>query len=156
MKINGQKPKVIKLSSKQKLSELCFTINETSTENVHVQYSFKLLGIDSDEILTWKEHDVNLICKIISFKLSLLYKLKEYMSINRRKLLYNAYILSNIDCCSSVCGNLLQKDSDRIIKLRKRVARVILECDISVPSNGMCPSIFHFRKSKIPTINSNV
>ncbi|CAC5423102.1 unnamed protein product [Mytilus coruscus] len=35
------------------LSELCITVNETCIENVH---SFKLLGIDIDENLSWEDH----------------------------------------------------------------------------------------------------
>ena len=140
MKINAQKTKCMKLGSKQKLkqlSELCITVNETCIENVH---SFKLLGIDIDENLSWEDH-VDRICKTISSKVSLLYKIKVYLPIHTRQLFYNAYILPYIDYCSSVWGNLLQKDSDRIIKLQKRVARIILECDISIPSNFMFSSL---------------
>ena len=41
----------------------------------------------------------------------------------------------------AIWGNLLQKDSDRIIKLKKRVTRIIQECDISIPSNFMFSSL---------------
>ena len=136
MKINTQKTKCMKICSKGKLirsSELCVKIEENLIETVH---SYKLLGIDIDLNLEWEDH-VNRICKIISSKISLLQKLKDYLPIHVRQIFYTSYILPYIDYCSTVWGEVHKKDSDRITKLQKRAARIILECDMSVPSNFM-------------------
>lgn len=140
MKINSQKTKCMKLCSKVKmanLSELEIQINGDSIENVH---SYKLLGVTIDENLNWDEQ-VNKVCKIISSKISLLNKIKIFLPTHIRQLFYNAYILPYIDYCSSVWGNLSKNNSDRIDKLQKRAARIILDCDMSVPSEFMFSSL---------------
>ena len=141
MKINTKKTKSMILCSKQKISSLSsnlvININSDFIENVHVQ---KLLGIDIDENLNWNEH-VNRICKIISSKISLLYKLKVYLPTHVRQLFYNSYILPYIDYCSTVWGCVSKHDCDRIIKLQKRAARIILDCDYSISSSFMFTSL---------------
>ena len=140
MKINAQKTKCMTLCSKQKmanLSDLEIQINGDSIEKVH---SYKLLGVHIDENLNWDEQ-VNKICKTISSQISLLNRLKRFLPIHIRQLFYNAYILPYMDYCSSVWGNLSNNDSDRILKLQKRAARTILDCDMSVPSDFMFSSL---------------
>ena len=107
---------------------LCIKIDGNDIENVHSQ---KLLGVDIDENLNW-DIQVDRVCKIISSKVSLLQKIKNHLPVHVRQLYYNSYILPYIDYCSSVWGDVSKKDADRITKLQKRAARIILDCDILI------------------------
>ena len=62
----------------------------------------------------------------ISSKIALLCRLKQYLPLQARKLYFSSYILPVIDYCLTVWGNAPKLHIERIHKLQKRAARVIL------------------------------
>ncbi len=96
-------------------------------EQVH---SAKLLGIHIDSNLTWEEH-YNCICKKISQKIGVLKYARDYVKFDILKMVHSSIVLPHMDYASIVwgrCPNIV--NNDRISKLQKRSARVILRCKI--------------------------
>ena len=65
------------------------TINEHSTESVSAQ---ERLGITTDKNLTW-EQQIDLVCRNVSRKLTLMKLLSKYVNQNSLKQYYNSYVL---------------------------------------------------------------
>ena len=59
-------------------------------------------------------------------------RIKMYLDLYSRKLFFSAYILPNLDYCSTIWGNCNTTDTD---KFKKRAARMILYKDRDTPSN---------------------
>ena len=90
--------------------------------------SATLLGLDIDS-----QH-VDKICKKFSQRIALLRKIRVYLSLRQRLLYYNSIIHPIITYASvtwSCCDN---ESSNRVLKLQKRAARVILSADRDSPS----------------------
>lgn len=98
--------------------------------------SQKLLGIHIDDTLSWSTH-IDHLCSAISSKISLLRQLSSYVSVQIQKKFYQGYILPLIDYGSVVWGNTSATNIDRIMKLQKRAARIILRADYTTPSAAM-------------------
>ena len=96
----------------------------------------KLLGIYIDENLNWTTH-IEYLCKVVSSKFSLLQQLSEYVPIHVRKQFYQSCILPLIDYGSITWGSTSSANLDRLSKLQKRAARVILNSDFDTPSATM-------------------
>ena len=69
------------------------TINEHSIESVSAQ---KHLGITTDNNLTW-EQQIDLVCRNVSRKLTLLKLLSKYVNQNSLQQYYNSYVLPVFD-----------------------------------------------------------
>ena len=64
-------------------------------------------------------------------------RLKVYLPSNCLKLYYNSYILSVMDYCCTVWGNASCTHIDKLCKLQKRAARIILNATTETPSAVM-------------------
>ena len=119
-----------KLHEKPKLN---IKIDGNDIANVSQQ---KLLGLLIDDKLTWSAHIEN-VCSSLSSKISLLRQLAKYVSVNVLKKFYQGYILPLIDYGSITWSGTTTGNIERILKLQKRVARIILQTDYSTPSSEM-------------------
>jgi hypothetical protein len=81
-----------------------------------------------DSNLNWK-NQIDQIYSKISSKIYLLSKIKKYLNLESRQLFYSVYILPLIDYCCVVWGNCSNEGLNRILKLQKRTARLILHID---------------------------
>ena len=116
---------------------------EASGLNIHIENNKlkqvekqKLLGVFIDENLSWTAHIDNL-CSLISSKISLLKQLSSYVPVEIQKLFYQGYILPLIDYGSNTWGTTSKHNIERISKLQKRAARIILKADYNTPSSVM-------------------
>ena len=96
----------------------------------------KLLGIQIDKCLSFVKH-IDYVCKNLTSKISLLCKIKQYLPLETRKLYYNAYILPVVDYCLTVWGSASKYQLDRILRLQKRAARIILDMPPDAPSMSL-------------------
>ena len=94
------------------------------------------MGVFIDENLSWTAHIDNL-CSTISSKISLLKQLSLYVPVEIQKLFYQGYILLLIDYGSNTWENTSKHNIERISKLQKRAARIILKADYYTPSSVM-------------------
>ena len=76
---------------------------------------------------------MKVIKRTITYKISLLRRIKKYIPRDVRKTFYNYYIRTHFNYCCSVWGNCSQTDINTMTKLQKIAARLILDCDYSVP-----------------------
>ena len=77
------------------------------------------------------------LCSVISSKISLLRQLAEYVPTDVQKRFYQGYILPLIDYGSVTWGSTSCADLERLAKLQKRAARIILKADFNTPSSLM-------------------
>ena len=138
MVVNKQKTKCMLLGSSQKLSKLedknlTLILNDTTLNQV---CEHKVLGVTIDNKLSW-DAQVNIVCKSLTNKISLLNKIKCYLPLECRKLYYNAYILPIMDYCDTIWGNCTKYNVNKIVKLQKRAARVILNTSFDSPSDPL-------------------
>lgn len=137
MVINPRKSTVMLLGTAQRKAtvdtELNIILENHSLSVVNVQ---KLLGIYIDHTLDWK-HQVDHICKSISSRLFLFNKIKKYLDTKCRVLFFNSYILPIFDYCCTIWGNCSDDSIQRVTKLQKRAARIILDAPFLTPSQEM-------------------
>ena len=96
----------------------------------------KLLGIHLDEHVTWTAH-IDYLCSSISTKILLLRQLAEYVPTDVQKRFNEGYILPLIDYGSITWGTTSNANIERLSKLQKRAARIILRADFDTPSSLM-------------------
>ena len=96
----------------------------------------KLPGLLIDNTLSWSVHIDNL-CSSLSSKISLLRQLAYYVSVDVLKKFYKGYILPLIDYGSITWSRTTGANLERILKLQKRAARIILQTDYNTPSSSM-------------------
>ena len=134
MVLNENKTKGILIGTSQRLSR-CQSTLEIAVNNHKIECSEyeKLLGINIDQCLSFVKH-IDYVCQNLTSKISLLYKIKQYLPLETRKLYYNAYILPVMDYCLTVWGSASKSQLDRILKLQKRAARIILDMPPDAPS----------------------
>ena len=134
MFINCEKTKCMLIGTRQKLSsigsEIHLKIHDTLLQ---CSSSEKLLGVKIDPLLSWTSQ-IDQVCSKISSRLFLLTKIKKFLNLDARKLYYSGYILPLIDYCCVIWGNCNAGDLNRILKLQKRAARIILDTDPLSPS----------------------
>ena len=135
MHLNIHKTKCMLLTTAQRLSrmdkkEIDLYINGEKLDNV---INHKLLGINIDHYLHWEEQ-IDLVYKKINSKLALLSEIKWYLTLDTRILYFNAYILPLFDYCVIIWGNCSKQNIQRISKLQKKAARIILNKPNDAPS----------------------
>lgn len=137
MFINPNKTKYMVIGTKNKVAPY-YNESVLRIENEMIQISSceKLLGIKIDPSLTWTSQ-IEVICSKISSRLYLLLKIKKFLNLDARKLFYNGYILPLIDYCCITWSGCHADDLERILKLQKRAARVILDTDPLTPSKPL-------------------
>ena len=137
MLINPTKTTCMLIGTAQRIvtvtNELNINLENQFIKNVDTQ---KLLGIYIDNNLDWKEQ-VDHICKNINSRLFLLSKIKKYLDKKSRILFFNSYILPIFYYCSNVWGNLNDEGIQRITKLQKRAARIILDAPFLTPTKEL-------------------
>ena len=134
--LNLKKTTCMTLGTRMCLSncrELNLQVNDIRIQNVTTQ---KLLGVYIDENLTWSKH-IDHLCSVVSSKISLLKHLAEYVPIDVQKRFYQGYILPLIDYGSVTWGSTSCTNLERLAKLQKRAARIILKADFDTPSSLM-------------------
>ena len=106
----------LKFSSKFNIS-----INNHEIDRV---YSTKFLGVIIDHKLNWKDHVANVKSKLHK-SLSIMYKVKNFLSECTLKLLYSALLLPYLNYCSEVWGKCCSTVLAPIVILQKRAIRII-------------------------------
>lgn len=136
MNVHTTKTSCMLVGTKKRLSDsrsLTITVNDVTIQNVSKQ---KLLGVYIDENLTWSPH-IDHLCSIVSSKISLLRQLATYVPTRVQKLYYQGYILPYIDYGSVIWGAASGTNIERLAKLQKRAARIILHANYDTPSDQM-------------------
>ena len=92
--------------------------------------SITLLGMDIDNLLTFNEHIANL-CKKTASHLNVLKRLSRSMGHTERKLIMQAFTLSNFDYCALIWHFCSESNTAKIEKIQERALRLVLDDHIS-------------------------
>ena len=111
-------------------STLQLQVNSTELEQMN---SHKLLGVTIDSQLTFDQHVENL-CTKLSQRIAVLRKIRRFLPLDQRKLYYNAMIKQTMPYASTVWTSCSVENMQKVFKLQKRVARVILGADTKANS----------------------
>ena len=139
LKLNTDKTKFMLIGTTKKLS--CMS----AEENITIEFDgdviercaqIKCLGVIIDEHLSWSYH-VDYICKKVYGSLSMLRRVRPYVDTNTLKILYLCIVQSHLDYCCEIWGLRFHMHTERLLKLQKRAARLILKCSFYTPSKEM-------------------
>ena len=100
----------------------------------------KLLGVYIDTHLTWKAH-IDTTCRKLATKLFLLKRIQYFLTPETKVLFYNAYITPIIDYACVTWQKANVSDINRIVKLQKRCARIILNASLKESSESLFKSL---------------
>ena len=107
-------------------SSLQLSLNDKEIEIVR---SHKLLGLKIDQDLTYDEH-IDELCKKLSKKIGLSRHISPYLKQKYRLVYYQAVVKPVMLYVCSVCSSCSNKSLERVFRMQKRAARIILgaEC----------------------------
>jgi hypothetical protein len=100
-------------------------LNDAVIEQVR---SYKLLGVSLDQDLMFTTQ-IDELCKKLSKRVGLLRHICPYLKQKQREIYYSAIIKPGLLYGSTVWCSCKQDDLQRVLKLQKRAARVILDAD---------------------------
>ena len=109
---------------------LAVVVNGKQLENVRCA---KLLGLEIDHELTFIPH-VEKLSKKLSQRMGILKRIKYCLPLKHRLIFYNTMIRPVIDYVNVVWTNCDKHCLNRVVKLQKRAARVILDADCQASS----------------------
>ncbi len=95
---------------------------QQNIENIAIDRvsDFKFLGITINEHLSWKSH-IDKFSDKISKTMDVLNKLKHFVPLNARVMIYNSLMLSHLNYCILAWGYRCE----RITKLQKCIIRIL-------------------------------
>ena len=127
---NTKKTKHLLIGSVQKLIHSSETTMEIYIDNIKLEEAAgeKLLGVVIDSNLSWNLH-IDYLIKKLNSRICLLKRAKIYLTFACRKMLSNALIKPILEYCCTVWGNCTVGNLQRVLRLRKRCARLILDAD---------------------------
>ena len=104
-----------------------------STETAVTYFADEILmNMDKlfDNFMTWKAH-ADYACKKVVSRVSILGRVKIFLTKEAATLVHNALVLPLFDYCDIVWSNLVQQDVHRLQRLQNRSARIIARCSRS-------------------------
>jgi hypothetical protein len=93
----------------------------------------KLLVITIDNCLSWCQQINNIVSKISS-RLGLMCRLRTCLPTEGLIMYYKGYILPLSDYCCSVWRKTINLNLEKLCKLQKRAARIIVYAKYDIPS----------------------
>lgn len=80
--------------------------------------TLKYLGVVFDNVMIWKAH-ADYLCKKVANRLSILGRMRGFITKDAAILVYNILILPIFDHCDIALSSLLRQDYDRLRRLKK-------------------------------------
>ena len=130
MVLNESKTKVMLVAGKRlhkTMSSTSLTVHVNSVELEQVQFH-KLLGVIIDTQLNFNE-DIENLCKKVTQRIAVLKIIRRHLHLNQRILYYNAMIKQIVMYSSSVWVSTSVDNLNKVFRLEKGAARVILNAD---------------------------
>ena len=117
----------------KKLEDKSFTL-QVLNNSIEQVTSEKLLGVQIDTNLTFDDR-IDELTKKVAQKIGVLKSIKSNLPIKEWKLIYNSMIKSIMSYGSTVWGSCLNESIEKVFKMQKRAARVILDADMKERSS---------------------
>ena len=133
--LNEDKTKVLMITGKRLASKISYYPNITLDADTPLSTveSATLLGLDLDCKLSFSNH-IEKLCKNISSRIAVLRKIRGFVPLRQRIQYYNSVIRPIMSYGSVIWSNCDKELLNRVFKLQKRAARVILYADRLAPS----------------------
>ena len=96
----------------------------SSSLQVKVLESIKILGVDLDDDLNFRVH-IRGMCKEVEGMISILRRLKNLIPVNSRLLLYKSIIMPHLTYCHLVWHFCTASDSRKLQRLQERAVRLV-------------------------------
>ena len=74
------------------------------------------------------------MCTTISQFIGLLWRVKPFLDKKAKEMFYTSIIMAKLRYCFTIWGNGPKCLVQRLYRLQKRAARIVLDCDINVPT----------------------
>ena len=128
MAAHPQKTKYMIIGTRQKLSrcEECTLLLYLDGRQLEQTHEERLLGLGIDPSLSWSSHVANLREKLFK-RVAVLARIKKFLPIKYRKILFDASIKPILEYCVSVWGSFNSGLLEDIFKVQKRCACIILD-----------------------------
>ena len=123
LSLNISKTKSMLLGSKNRVRKTRY--HALHIDNISIDYvlSYKYLGITIDQSLNFNLH-MNQLFKTISYKLSLLQKLRSYTTCNASLQIYKSMVIPYFDYCDVLYQGTSSKHLEKLPKLQNRGLRI--------------------------------
>ena len=129
MAVNPSKTVCMTIGPQRKLSKLIKLSLSVQGITLQSVETHRLLGVHLDKNLTWNIR-FDKLCKQVNVKINILI-------LDMKKVFYTGYISSIIDYTCIVWGIANKTNSNKIIKLQKRAARIVLKTTFKTSSKLM-------------------
>ena len=103
-------------------------VTTDGVKTLEIVNSASLLGLEIDNMLSFNLH-VEMICKKRSSRIAVLRKIRVFLPLSQRLLYYNAIIRPVLSYLSVIWSSWDKESLNRVLKLQKHAARVILYAD---------------------------
>ena len=128
--LNVSKTKCVLFTSRRHKERDCILNLNLLGKSISCETTFKYLDVVFDNFMTWKAH-ADYVCKKVASRVSILGRIRSFVTEEAATLVHNALILPLFDYCDIAWSNLLQQDIDRLQRLQYRSARIITRCSRS-------------------------
>ena len=123
--LNAKKTKAVLFGTPTMLSRAANLSLFHGGEGIEQVSAFKYLGITLDENLSFNEH-LSETAKKISSRIGVLGRVRKFLTIKYRVMLYNTLILPFFDYASTTWSNTHARYTDPLVSLQGRAARMIV------------------------------
>ena len=117
-------------------------VTTDGVKTLKIVNSATLLGLEIDNMLCFNLH-VEMICKRLSSRIAVLRKIIVFLPLSQRLLYYNAIIRPVLSYVSVIWSSCEKELLNRVLKVQKRAARVILYADRQASSVAVFKAGFH-------------
>lgn len=133
LSLNIDKTNFMLFSKRSCESNIIIKIDEHLINRV---YNTKFLGVIIDSELNWKEQ-IRQVKSKVGKCLAILYNVKEILSVQSMKLLYNSLVFPYINYCLEVWGNTYQSNTHPIFVMQKKAIRVVYNSNFNAHTNAL-------------------
>jgi hypothetical protein len=127
MDLNPTKTELMLITTRQKRQNLTNSLPHIIIGDKPLKEvpNHKLLGVTIDNNMSWSEH-VKILSKSIARKTFQLSRIKDFLNLHTRKLLYTAYIQSAIDYASTLWDSASGYVMKPLISIQRRAINSVL------------------------------
>jgi len=120
MQANPTKFQIMFIGKRIKSVDHQLTLNQFTIKG---SPSVSILGVEIDEHLTFTDH-INTICSKTAKQINALYRIKNDIDNPSRKTIFNSFIASSLNYCSTIWMFTSRGNLDKLDKLHKRALRL--------------------------------
>ena len=126
--INASKTKIMAFASRAKVKK-CKNLS-VNIQGVQLKLvpSFKYLGFTLDSTLNFSHHIASVV-KVVSYKMTLLAKMKKYLNDNSALQIYKTMLLPYFDYADVIFDQANKKDADKLQILQNKCLRICMYKD---------------------------